>query len=1179
MPRLILLAILWLATPVLAEGFRCAGSQGTPIKELLPPEATAKPAVPTTTTGPRLALLVFARFQDEPARPVPSWAADLFNPDLPGSISHFYDTMSFGQLPLRGEVAPRVYASAQPASAYVTDDPTQNGRVGQFTREILLQVDQEVDFSRFDADGDQAVDVVFVVLDQVPANFIQGPATGYGRLGFLDQLKTADRSAAGPSMYLLPQQGTVQQGRTFAEAAGSICHEYGHVLGLPDLYNTAFLSTPHLGPEDDDAGVGRWCLMGWGATGWQGDDGPNSFCAWSRTKMGWAVPLEVVETSADVELEEVSRRGQCGLVGLPGGLEYFLLEYRRRTGYYDRHLPGEGLLIWHVDKHSGAPRVDLECADGRWQEAGYPEGMTPDPRSGGDNLDFWAHDAAYARTHAGNLGDATDPFDGVQYRSFTTQTNPGSQGEGITGDLRIEGISLDGDRARLRISQSADAVYAIEQVWLEDEDGDGLLGAEEAAQLHFQLSSPGPLRWVVLRVRVQAADTLAVVAHGEAVFRGTYDELANRSNYTLEPGEGLVLRGAAGISQGTHLALQLEIYDEIYGRLLWRQPLRTETLSQRLQGAALAFIDTLGNRDWAAQPGELIEARLVVEHPVSLRGVALELRPLDGQAQMVNGPQVDQAQGLAPRFLVSASAAGTLSFELEAHNGGEIWRDTLFAELAAGRDQTPPQVLFLQVRVHNDSLLIRLPPELVLEGGGMRAAEARIHRDGVQVGQVPLQAVPDGGYEGTWAGARPGRYLVEGMATDLAGNQGLSPRQVVEVDDPGRGVVPLLATASGAVVMDLAATADGSLLAAADSNQVHLYRGLSLEEAGNLPVRYVRALAFSPQGRWLATGGPDGLVRLWELATRREAGFRGRHLDQVEALAFSPDGRWLAAAGADGVVQVWELQTFRRVAALNRPVKYSVLCLAFAPGGEVLAAGDREGQISLWDVARGELAGALTGHTGAVEAVAFSPDGHWLAAAGFDQTVRLWDLAASSAGAVLHQGRVPMRSVAFSADSQLLAAGSGDGMVYLWQVAARRQLDRLETGSSVKGLAFSPFGERLATGSINGQTWLWQVRREGSGTGEVRPADTVLLPAYPNPFTAGVVLPYRLAQQEKVTLAVYNLAGQLVRVLASGPQNPGAHEVRWDGRDNTGEALARGVYLCRLQAGVQVETRKLLLLR
>jgi hypothetical protein len=279
------------------------------------------------------------------------------------------------------------------------------------------------------------------------------------------------------------------------------------------------------------------------------------------------------------------------------------------------------------------------------------------------------------------------------------------------------------------------------------------------------------------------------------------------------------------------------------------------------------------------------------------------------------------------------------------------------------------------------------------------------------------------------------------------------------------------------------------------------------------------------------------------------------------------------------MVQVWELQTFRRVAMLNRPVKYSVLCLAFAPGGEVLAAGDREGQISLWDVARGELAGALTGHTGAVEAVAFSPDGHWLAGAGFDQTVRLWDLAASSAGAVLYQGRVPMRSVAFSADSQLLAAGSGDGMVYLWQVAARRQLDRLETGSSVKGLAFSPFGERLATGSINGQTWLWQVRREGAGTGEVLPADTALLPAYPNPFNAGVVLPYRLAQQEEVKLAVYNLAGQLVRVLASGPQNPGAHEVHWNGRDNTGEAQASGVYLYRLQAGVQVETRKLLLLR
>ena len=79
--------------------------------------------------------------------------------------------------------------------------------------------------------------------------------------------------------------------------------------------------------------------------------------------------------------------------------EFFLLENRSRaSSHYDRNIPGEGLLIWHAK----GVDADLECADGKWLNAGYPEGEQADGLNGEDNLDFWAHDATYRQAHAGN---------------------------------------------------------------------------------------------------------------------------------------------------------------------------------------------------------------------------------------------------------------------------------------------------------------------------------------------------------------------------------------------------------------------------------------------------------------------------------------------------------------------------------------------------------------------------------------------------------------------------------------------------------------------------------------------------------------------------------------------------------------------------------------------------------
>ena len=353
----------------------------------------------------------------------------------------------------------------------MADTHTEAGRYGEFVREILVAADADVDFSRYDNDGpdgvpasgddDGFVDLLILVLPEVPENLLRGPTTGIAGLGF-DQPFITDDSGPGGAVRVDPRTGAVHQGRTFAEAVGTACHEFGHGLGLPDLFDIDFVRSPEpLPPERDSAGIGAWGLMGWGATGWNGDDGPNSLSGWSLRQLGWARVQHLTEPVQRIALADVGRRGDVLEIGVSAG-ERFLLEYRRRTSsHYDRNLPGEGLLIWREERdpvRSGRTVVTLECADGRWRDAGYPHGDRAAPADGGTNLDFWSHDAVYARGHGGNLGDATDPFDGVRRARFTPDTNPSSASRTGGVPLLVEDIRVEDDTVRVRVTTAAPAL-------------------------------------------------------------------------------------------------------------------------------------------------------------------------------------------------------------------------------------------------------------------------------------------------------------------------------------------------------------------------------------------------------------------------------------------------------------------------------------------------------------------------------------------------------------------------------------------------------------------------------------------------------------------------------------------------------------------------------------------------
>jgi WD40 repeat protein/uncharacterized caspase-like protein len=266
----------------------------------------------------------------------------------------------------------------------------------------------------------------------------------------------------------------------------------------------------------------------------------------------------------------------------------------------------------------------------------------------------------------------------------------------------------------------------------------------------------------------------------------------------------------------------------------------------------------------------------------------------------------------------------------------------------------------------------------------------------------------------------------------------------------------------------------------------------------------ITALAFSPDGKILASGGTDTTVKLWETASGQELRTLSGHLNQVDAVAFSPDGKTLASGSADDTVKLWDVANGQELRTLSGHSSF-VHAVAFSPDGRTLVSGSRDGTVKLWDIASGRELRTLTGHSSAVEAVAFSPNGKTLASGSKDDTVKLWDIASGNELRTLHSGWV--NAVTFSPDGRTLASGSWDGTVMLWDIASGQELRTVSRHSSpVISVIFSHDGKKLASGSWDDTAKVWEVasgQELSTLTGHSTSADRVAFSPDGKTFAAG----------------------------------------------------------------------------
>ena len=1097
----------------------------------------ARSAQASATGGSQSALVIFAKFAGEAAGDdtKPSWADDLFDAGIPGSFTHFYDEMSGGRLRVGGQALPRRYASREAAAAYLAKTPGTQGDFARFNLEILARADADVDMGRFDNDGpdgvpnsgddDGYVDIVFINLLTVPRDFLISGATGIATLGLKTDFLSDDAAANGDVIRVRSQfsgfGGTTQRGHVFRVTAATMCHEFAHVLGLPDLFDQSSVTAQgELDPAEDSAGIGKWGLMGLGTLGWGVEDGPNAFSAWSLAQLGWLGDgnerlVEVTASRRGIVLEPIDRGGRVLKIALTPD-EYFLIENRQAgDSYYNRNIPAGGLLVWHVDERADNDeerhkQVDLVCADGLYADGGFP-GTTPDPVAGGDNLDFWSRDAAYAAPFRGNQGDATDPFDGVRYRRFAHDTNPGARAHagarrGVPVGFELANITaLDNGRMQL----------------------DVLLGQPVAGNVVGEVTWSGTVQ-VTGDVVVEPQATLRLAAGTRVRFAGDDDRGSGFDPTRAELlvyGE-LIVDGTAG--EPVRLERDAGAGREWLGVLLpggTSRDLESDVTNRRLilEGARLGIVRSrlpMGVSTWSGV--RTVPWDLLVPAGAELR--------IEGGARVAFAAADLAFRGRAPAH-VELMVAGRLHVDgggaeatltVDSRQATALWAGV---EILAG-GAVDAEGLALSQAISGVS-------GQVSDGGSLRLVDARLTR---LLSGLDLRLFAD---------ATIDRSTFAQITTQAVRVEGFGTLQLRSSTVEGNGREGVFASNAGLQLIETRVVDNGSL-AAEDPRS-----GLAAEGGRGQRIEIWDSAIEGNRLHGLQFDGWEGEVELHRTSVtgNRQDGLRASGTRRVVFEDVEVDRNLGIGARLSGTT----------AQVLRTHFRDNVADGMLVTGGAVAVemghfAGNR---LSLVDVPVAtvrtsefvDASVALHTQRAAPEVVGNHFEGNVTA-------LRVEGVPVPSS----------IRGNTFSGNRT--AIDNRSGVV-------------LDAAGNYWGTTDSTLIAAQLSGRVDFAPFLPEPDTAVAQDIDALPDDFALLGSWPNPFNAGTVIAFELPRTATVTLVIHDVGGQTIRRLASASVLPaGRHRVHWDGRDERGRAVASGPYLYRLQAAAEfAATGRMMVLR